>query len=128
MQVIPAVDLLGDHAVRLERGNYDRVVAQRAIESYVADLLGLSPPMLHLVDLEAARSGKLRLELIGRVMSAAGDVPVQVSGGIRDVGVARQVLELGACRVVVGTAAFGESQMLRSLVDELGQRLVVAID
>ena len=127
MQVIPAVDLLGDDAVRLERGRYDRVVTRRPVIEFVRALAATRPPMLHLVDLDGARSGQLRLDVVSRVLASAG-LPVQVSGGIRTLAAAESVLAMGAARVVVGTAAFGDRAVLDALSQGLGDRLVVAID
>ena len=128
MQVIPAIDLLGNDAVRLEQGDYDRVLTRLPVESFVQTVLRRSPPLLHVVDLDGARAGCLRPEQLTRVIEAAAGTPIQVSGGIRSLDAATKALELGASRVVVGTAAFGEHGLLQSLVDQLGERLVVAID
>jgi phosphoribosylformimino-5-aminoimidazole carboxamide ribotide isomerase len=81
--------------------------------------------MVHLVDLDGARSGRVRPELVGRAVAAADGVPLQASGGIRSVADAESLLEAGAARVVVGTAAWGA---LDDFVAALGDRLVVAID
>ncbi len=125
---IPAVDLLGEEAVRLERGDYRRVVARRPVAEYVAALVATSPPFIHVVDLDGARSGAVRQEVVTRVIEAAGVIPVQVSGGVREVATALQLVAAGAARVVIGTAAFGERSLLDSFVAALGDRLVVAID
>src|SRR6059036_3876603 len=124
--VIPAVDVLGDEAVRLEQGDYDRVSTRAGgpVE-LVARLAALRPPLLHLVDLDGARSGRVRPELVARAVEAANGVPVQASGGIRSVADAEALLEAGAARVVVGTAAWAA---LEEFVTALGDRLVVAID
>jgi phosphoribosylformimino-5-aminoimidazole carboxamide ribotide isomerase len=127
MQVIPAIDLLGDDAVRLERGRYEQVILRRPVLEYVRALVAGRPPLLHLVDLDGARSGHIRLDVVARIL-AVTDVPVQVSGGIRDLATAEAVLALGAARVVVGTAAFGERHALDALSERLGDRLAVAID
>jgi len=124
--VIPAVDVLGDEAVRLEQGDYDRVSTRAGGPlELVARLAALRPPLLHLVDLDGARSGRVRPELVARAVEAADGVPVQASGGIRSVADAEMLLETGAARVIVGTAAW---TALDEFVRALGDRLVVAID
>ncbi|MGH9293233.1 MAG: HisA/HisF-related TIM barrel protein [Acidimicrobiales bacterium] len=128
MDVIPALDLLGDEAVRLERGRYDRIVARLPVAEYVSDLIATGPPLLHVVDLDGARSGRVRVDVVARAIEAAGPVPVQVSGGVRSVEAASELIDRGAARVVVGTAAFGERALLEELVAELQSRLVVAVD
>jgi phosphoribosylformimino-5-aminoimidazole carboxamide ribotide isomerase len=127
--VIPAVDLLGDEAVRLHQGDFERVTVRAGSPvELVARLAAAAPPLLHVVDLEGARSGRLRPKLIARLVEAAGDVPVQASGGIRSVEDARRLLGSGAARVVVGTAAFAAENALERFSDALGERLVVAVD
>jgi len=127
--VIPAVDLLGEEAVRLHQGDFDRVTLRAGSPvELVARLAAAAPPLLHVVDLEGARSGRLRPELIAGLVEAAGNVPVQASGGIRSVEDARRLLDSGAARVVVGTAAFAAEDALERFSDALGERLVVAVD
>ena len=78
MLVIPAVDLLGDEAVRLEQGDYERVVARDADPLALARRFAAAgAPLLHLVDLDGARSGRIRPEVVAGVVAAAGPVPVQ---------------------------------------------------
>ncbi|MGH9303906.1 MAG: HisA/HisF-related TIM barrel protein [Acidimicrobiales bacterium] len=128
MEVIPALDLLGDEAVRLERGRYDRIVVRRPLAEYLSCLIATDPPLIHIVDLEGARSGRVRVDTVTRVIEAAGAVPVQVSGGVRSVALACDLIGRGAARVVVSTAAFGDRTLLEELVAELESRLVVAVD
>lgn len=127
--VVPAVDLLGEEAVRLHQGDFDRVTlrAGNPIE-LVARLAALGPPLIHVVDLDGARSGRLRPELVAELVTAAAGVPVQASGGIRSVEDARRLLDAGAARIVVGTAAFAAKAALERFADALGERLVVAVD
>jgi phosphoribosylformimino-5-aminoimidazole carboxamide ribotide isomerase len=126
--VIPAVDVLGEQAVRLEQGDFGRVsVRAGGALDLVARFARTRPPFLHLVDLDGARSGRVRPELVAGAVAAADGVPVQASGGIRSVGDAEALLEAGAARVVVGTAAFAGSALL-AFAYALGEHLVVAID
>lgn len=129
MQVIPAVDVLRDEAVRLEQGDYERVSHRAGSPlDLVARLAELHPPLLHLVDLSGARDGAVRPELVRAAVAAAMDVPVQASGGVRSVADALALLAAGATRVVVGTAAFADDDALPPLVEVLGDQLVVALD
>jgi phosphoribosylformimino-5-aminoimidazole carboxamide ribotide isomerase len=123
IEVIPAVDVLGEGAVRLERGDYDSVVeragepvalAQRWVEA--------GAKRIHLVDLDGARSGQVRPALV-RAIAELG-LPVQASGGIRSLDDARVLLDAGADRVVVGTAAWPDPTPWF----ELGEALVLALD
>jgi phosphoribosylformimino-5-aminoimidazole carboxamide ribotide isomerase len=126
IEVIPAVDVLGAGAVRLHRGDYDRVVERAGDPVELARRLAVEGARrIHLVDLDGARSGAVRPELVREVAAAADRVPVQASGGIRSLADAGALLAAGADRVVVGTAAFPDPA---PWAEELGGRLVVALD
>jgi phosphoribosylformimino-5-aminoimidazole carboxamide ribotide isomerase len=128
LAIIPAVDVLGDESVRLRRGRYDEVVNRAGDPVTAATRLARAgASLIHLVDLDGARSGRVRPELVARVGEAAAPARVQASGGIRSVEDAHALLDAGAARVVVGTAAFGEPGA-RAFADALGERLVVAVD
>jgi phosphoribosylformimino-5-aminoimidazole carboxamide ribotide isomerase len=126
--VVPAVDVLGDEAVRLEQGDFARVTLRAGgplelVRRYVA----AGARLVHLVDLEAARTGGVRPELVATAVEAAAGTPVQAAGGVRSVADAEALLAAGAARVVVGTAAFAGDALPR-FTEALGARLVVAID
>jgi phosphoribosylformimino-5-aminoimidazole carboxamide ribotide isomerase len=129
MLVIPAIDLLGDEAVRLEQGDPGRVVLRERDPGALATRFAAAgAPLLHVVDLDGARTGSVRTEPIARLVAAAEPAAVQASGGIRSLADAEALLDAGATRVVVGTAAFGGPAVLAELVEALGERLVVAVD
>ena len=86
-----------------------------------------APPLVHVVALAAARDGGAPLELASAVVAAAAPVSVQLGGGVRSPADAEALVGRGVARVVVGTAAFGETP-LREFVDAIGDRLAVAID
>jgi len=123
IEVIPAVDVLGEEAVRLERGDYDVVVERVGDPGALARRFAeAGARRIHLVDLDGARNGRTRPELV-RAVAALG-VPVQASGGIRSLADAQALLDAGAERVVVGTAAWPDP----SPWFELGDALVLAVD
>lgn len=124
IEVIPAVDVLGGEAVRLHRGDYDAVV-ERADEpaALAARWAEQGAQRIHLVDLDGARSGRVRPELVAAIAGAVS-VPVQASGGIRSTDDARALLDAGADRVVVGTAAWPDPSPWL----ELGDAVVLALD
>ena len=122
---IPAVDVLEGRAVRLLRGDYDRVEVDAGDPlELVRRAAAFAPPLVHVVALGAARDGGAPLELARAVVEAAGSVPVQLGGGVRSSADVAALLEAGVARVVVGTAAFG-SLPLREFASE---RVAVAID
>jgi phosphoribosylformimino-5-aminoimidazole carboxamide ribotide isomerase len=128
-QLIPAVDILGGEAVRLERGTFDRVRVRAGDPVELARRFAAArPPWLHVVDLEAARSGGVRPGRVAEIAAAVEPVPIQASGGVRSPADALALAEAGASRVVVGTAAFSGPGALAPYVEALGGRLVVAID
>src|ERR1700722_12128275 len=106
MQVIPALDLLGDDAVRLEQGDFERVIFRQPLESFMARVVGAAPPLIHVVDLQGARDGALRPQVIARCALVAGEIPLQVSGGIRSIDAATAALAAGASRIIIGTAVW----------------------
>ncbi|HSK15192.1 MAG TPA: 1-(5-phosphoribosyl)-5-[(5-phosphoribosylamino)methylideneamino] imidazole-4-carboxamide isomerase [Gaiellaceae bacterium] len=128
-QVVPAVDLVGEEAVRLRQGEFASVVAHAGDPGeLVARWAAARPPLVHVVDLDGARSGRVRPELIRRLAEIAAPVPVQASGGIRSLADAEALLDAGAARVVAGTATLSSPGALAELVEALGERLVVAVD
>ena len=128
MQVLPALDLLGDDAVRLEQGDFDRVIFRQPIEEFMARIVATEPPLIHIVDLQGARDGALRLDVVQRCTAVARGIPLQVSGGIRSIDAARDALDAGAARVIVGTAAWASFDALELFARTLGPQLLVALD
>jgi len=126
--VLPAVDLLGEDAVRLEQGDFHRVAARAQPEELVRRFAAAGARLIHVVDLDGARRGGLRQDLIGRLAEAAGAAKVQASGGIRSPADAERLFAVGAARVVVGTAALAKPGAMERFVAQFGDRLVVAID
>ncbi len=126
--IVPAVDVLDGRAVRLLRGDYDRIEIDAGDPlALVREAAATSPPLVHVVALGAARDGGAPVELAHAVSRAAAPVPVQLGGGVREVADALSLAEAGIARVVVGTAAFGEVP-LREFVAALDEQLVVSID
>jgi phosphoribosylformimino-5-aminoimidazole carboxamide ribotide isomerase len=107
IEVIPAVDVLGEEAVRLEQGDYDRIV-ERAEEpaALARRWVDAGAQSVHLVDLDGARSGRIRPGLVAAVAAAVRPAKLQASGGIRSLDDAQRLLDAGADRVIVGTAAW----------------------
>jgi phosphoribosylformimino-5-aminoimidazole carboxamide ribotide isomerase len=128
MQIIPALDILGGDAVRLEQGDYDRVLFRQPLEEFMERIVATGPPLVHVVDLQGARNGALRPEVIERCHRSAQGIPLQVSGGIRSVESALAALDAGAQRVIVGTALWSDDDALAAFVGALGDQLVAGLD
>ena len=129
MILFPAIDILDGKAVRLTRGSFDEQTVYDAdpLEAALRWVKG-GARALHVVDLDGARSGTpVNLEHVQRIAAQAG-VPVQVGGGLRTTGAIEDALEAGADRIVLGTAAYRDIDLLDEAVARLGNRLVVSID
>ena len=129
MLIIPAIDLLGGNAVRLEQGDFTRVTDFGS--DPIALALGFAEagaPWLHVVDLDGARLGHwCHLDVIGEIAAAAG-VPVQAGGGARDLAQVEAALERGVARVIVGTTATESPAVAASWTARFGARLVFSLD
>ena len=125
IEVIPAVDVLGEEAVRLHKGSYDDVVdrADDPVE-LAARWVESGARRVHLVDLDGARTGRVRPGLVRSVAGRIAPVPLQASGGIRSLADAHALIAAGADRVIVGTAAWPDPTPWF----ELGDALVLALD
>lgn len=125
LQIIPAVDVLDGKVVRLMHGDYDRVtVYGEDPVSQALEWMRQGAELVHVVDLEGARSGAPD-ESLWRRLADAG-VVFQVGGGIRTSEVADRALEAGAQRVVLGTAAVWDPEILGNIPDPT--RVVAAVD
>jgi phosphoribosylformimino-5-aminoimidazole carboxamide ribotide isomerase len=130
VRLYPAIDILDGNAVRLRQGDFD------ASTVYDVDPLDAAlkwvdegAEWLHLVDLDGARAGQpVNIEQLRRI-AAESRVPVQYGGGLRSPGAAREALQAGAARVVIGTAAFTDPAMLEELLAvEDPDRVAVGVD
>jgi 1-(5-phosphoribosyl)-5-[(5-phosphoribosylamino)methylideneamino] imidazole-4-carboxamide isomerase/N-(5'phosphoribosyl)anthranilate isomerase len=127
--LLPAVDVQDGRAVRLVKGaagtetDYgDPVAAARAWVDQGA-------PWLHVVDLDAAFGrGDNRSVIADVVRSVANDVPVEVSGGLRDDAALDAALATGATRAVLGTAALENPDWVASAIARYGDRVAIALD
>jgi phosphoribosylformimino-5-aminoimidazole carboxamide ribotide isomerase len=125
----PAIDIRGGQAVRLLQGDYERETAYDADPVDAAKRwAGEGAERLHVVDLDGARAGMPQnLDAVRRV-AAAVECPIQVGGGLRDADSVVAVLEAGAERVVIGTAALRDPAFLAEALERHGERVVVSVD
>ena len=126
----PAIDVREGRVVRLAQGDYARETR------YGDDPLALArryadegAAWLHLVDLDAARSGGYTLLPLLRSLASDGRLKVQTGGGVRGRDDVARLLEAGASRVVIGSLAVREPDAVLAWIDEFGaQRITVALD
>jgi phosphoribosylformimino-5-aminoimidazole carboxamide ribotide isomerase len=125
----PAIDIRGGKAVRLLQGDYARETTYDADPVDAAERwAGEGAAFLHVVDLDGAKAGEPRnLESVRRI-AAAVECPIQVGGGLRDAESVAAVLEAGAERVVIGTAALRDPAFLDAVLAAHGERVVVSVD
>jgi phosphoribosylformimino-5-aminoimidazole carboxamide ribotide isomerase len=129
MDIFPAIDLLAGRCVRLYQGDYDRSQVFHDNPAHVAQQwTNQGATWLHVVDLDGAKAGKLvNLEAIAAIVQAVS-VPIQVGGGLRDRASVAQLLNLGIQRVILGTVAVEQPQLVSSLCEEFPGRIAVGID
>ncbi len=121
MEILPAIDLRDGQVVRLSQGDYDRQTTYFDEPVEVVDrFLRAGVRWMHVVDLDAARSGELRnTGAIADVCKAVGsDIRVEVGGGIRDAAAIDRLLEAGASRLVIGSAAVKNPQWFERLLSD----------
>jgi phosphoribosylformimino-5-aminoimidazole carboxamide ribotide isomerase len=129
MILLPAIDIRGGNAVRLEKGDFakETVYDEDPLEA-ARKWVEAGAGQLHVVDLDGAREGRpMNLDHLRRITREL-KVPVQYGGGLRSFVAARDALAAGADRVVLGTAAYSDIEFLDQVLAQWGKRVVVAID
>ena len=124
MELYPAIDLRDGRCVRLYQGDYDRETVygdDPVAQARVFAAAGAG--WLHVVDLDAARTGVPANRPVVAAIAAAVDVPVQTGGGVRTEEAADALAEAGVARVVLGTAALEDPALVR----RLAARMPVAV-
>ena len=120
MDLYPAIDLRDGRAVRLYQGDYGRETVYN--DDPVAQAVAFAEAgaaWIHVVDLDAARSGTPRNREIIAAIADAVSVPIQTGGGIRDEASADALFAVGVTRIVLGTAALEQPQLVRSLASRM---------
>ena len=124
MELFPAIDLLDGRAVRLYQGDYARETVYNSDPVAQARAFAdAGARWIHVVDLDAARTGTPRNREVIAAICDAVDVPVQTGGGVRSELAAEALFDLGVARVVLGTAALEEPDLVR----RLASRFAVAV-
>lgn len=129
MDVIPAIDLLEGKCVRLYQGDYAR---SQVFNDNPADVartwVEQGATWLHIVDLDGAKTGRVvNLPAIEAIVQAV-PVSIQVGGGLRDRTSVAQLLALGVRRVILGTVAVEQPQLVAELCQEFPGQIIVGID
>lgn len=129
MEIIPAIDMIDGKCVRLAQGKFDQVTVFADDPAEMARRwAGLGATRIHLVDLNGSRLGAPQeTESIKRILAAV-DVPVQLGGGIRSMETAKQMLDLGVERVIIGTSAALDNNLAEAIFQELSDRAILGVD
>ncbi len=130
MLILPAIDLLNGHAVRLKQGMESTAKTYSAEPEKVASTWQTSgAEIIHVVNLDGAFGREqTNIKAIEKIISAV-TIPIELGGGIRSVDQARLWLDLGVHRVIFGTAALTEPEIVAEAVTEFGaEKVVVGID
>ncbi len=129
MNIIPAIDLIGGKAVRLQKGDYNKVTVYSETPVEVAKGFAASgAKYLHIVDLDGAKSGRAdNIETIREIIRSV-DMSVEVGGGIRNIETVALYADAGVDRIILGTAAVKDPEFLREAVSLYGERIAVGVD
>ena len=129
MKVIPAIDIIGGKAVRLFQGDYNKTdfIGQDVLE-LAKSFVDSGADLIHLVDLDGAKAGKLvNKETILEVVKTL-KVDVEVGGGIRNYDDIKALIDGGVARVILGTVAIENRDLLVKVVKDFGDKIAVAVD
>lgn len=129
MIIFPAIDIRGGKCVRLTEGRFDR---ETVFADKPADMAkrwqSEGAQFLHLVDLDGALAGKpVNLEAIKEILRQV-DIPVQLGGGIRSLAVIEEMLAMGINRVILGSIAVRQPDLVKAACERFGEKIVVGID
>ncbi len=129
MKLFPAIDLYGGKAVRLYKGDYDKMTVYSDEPWRVAkDFVSCGARHIHIVDLEGARDGGTpNLETVLRIKEESG-LFCEIGGGIRSLEVIEKYVSAGIDRVILGTAAAEDPQFVKGAVDLYGDKIAVCAD
>ncbi len=129
MLIFPAIDLYGGKAVRLFKGDYAQMtVYSEHPEEVAEDFAACGASHIHIVDLEGAKSGETpNFETVCRIKAAAGAF-CEIGGGIRSMAVIEKYMDADLDRVILGTAAVTDEDLVREAAERFGDRIAVGAD
>jgi len=128
MDLYPAIDIRDGGAVRLTQGDFDRQSEYGDPVELARRFVQGGAPWLHVVDLDAARSGRPVNRATVLAIAAAVDVPVQTGGGVRALADVAELLDGGLARVILGTAALDDPGLVRAATAAHPGRIALGLD
>ncbi len=129
MYILPAIDLYDRKAVRLLKGDYRKMTVYSDDPVGVAEgFRELGAEFIHLVDLEGAKEDSTpNFDVVREIVKRTG-LRAEIGGGIRSEETVRKYLDAGVARVILGTAAVTDRDLLEDLVGKYGDRIAVGVD
>lgn len=128
MIIFPAIDIIGSKAVRLYKGDYNRMTEYGDPLDIAKDFRQQGADHIHIVDLDGARSGDApNLELISKIASDP-EMFIEVGGGIRSLDIIKKYLDSGVSRVILGTAAVTDRDLLENALSLYKDKIAVGAD
>ena len=129
MEIIPAIDLLNGKCVRLNQGNYNEVTKFNSDPVKQAQIWeSQGAKRLHLVDLDGAKTGEPINDLTIKKIKKSISIPIQLGGGIRTINRAKELFGIGIDRIILGTIAIENPELVKVLSQEYPRRVAVGID
>lgn len=128
-EVIPAIDILNGKCVRLKQGRYDAetVYSENPLE-IAKKWQSMGAQRLHIVDLEGARTGIPKNVKIIKSINKEVKIPIQVGGGIRNFDLIKELVESGIDRIILGTTAVKNPNLLANVCEKFHDQIAVSID
>ena len=129
MIILPAIDLVDKKAVRLLKGDYDKmtVYSDNPIE-IAKDFKNKGAGYIHIVDLEGAKDATTPNISVVSQIAKETDLFVEVGGGIRNMETVEKYIETGVSRVILGTSAVTDEEFLKKAVEKYGEKIAVGAD
>ncbi len=129
MKIFPAIDLYGGCAVRLYKGDYDKMTVYSENPVGIAlDFKRCGARYIHVVDLEGAKDGTTpNLQTVEQIVRESG-LFVEIGGGIRSLSVLEKYFSVGVSRAILGTAAVNDADFLLEAVRKYGDKIAVGAD
>lgn len=128
MIIFPAIDIRGGKAVRLYKGDFSQETVFGDPVEMASRWEAAGGQFLHLVDLDGARAGKsINLDVVKKIIEKV-NIPVELGGGIRTLENIQQVLDMGVKRVILGSVAAKNPELVKKACIQYKDRIVVGID
>lgn len=129
MIIIPAIDIIDGKPVRLYQGDYNKkeIVSEDVFDTS-KNFEDLGAQWVHLVDLDGAKKGELVNSNVIIKVAQSLSIPIEVGGGIRNFEDIKYLIDNGVSRVILGTSAMEDENLLKKALREYGEKIAVGID